>query len=80
MSQQVISPFIAEARVERALLAQLLGKLELSRPRGIAGEDGNGDAHPEPRREGQPMTVRQKPPVKTPRRPLRVKSIIIDPD
>lgn len=29
MSQQVISPFIAEARVQRALLAQLLGKLGL---------------------------------------------------
>ena len=27
MGQQVISPFIAEARAQRALLAQLLGKL-----------------------------------------------------
>ena len=29
MGQQVISPFIAEARVQRALLAQLLGRLGL---------------------------------------------------
>jgi hypothetical protein len=29
MGQPVISPFIAEARVQRALLAQLLGKLDL---------------------------------------------------
>lgn len=29
MGQPVISPFIAEARVQRALLAQLLGKLGL---------------------------------------------------
>ncbi len=29
MGQQVISPFIAEARVQRGLLAQLLGKLGL---------------------------------------------------
>lgn len=29
MGQQVISPFIAEARVQRALLAQLLGRLDL---------------------------------------------------
>jgi hypothetical protein len=29
MGQQVISPFIAEARAQRALLAQLLGRLDL---------------------------------------------------
>lgn len=29
MGQPVISPFIAEARAQRALLAQLLGKLDL---------------------------------------------------
>jgi len=29
MGQQVISPFIAEARVQRALLAQLLARLGL---------------------------------------------------
>lgn len=30
MCQQVISPFIAEARAQRALLAQLLSRLDLS--------------------------------------------------
>jgi hypothetical protein len=29
MGQQVISPFIAEARAQRALLAQLIGRLGL---------------------------------------------------
>ena len=29
MGQEVISPFFSEARAQRALLAQLLGKLDL---------------------------------------------------
>ena len=32
MGQQVISPFIAEARVQRALLAQLLARLNFEGP------------------------------------------------
>lgn len=51
MGQQVISPFIAEARAQRALLAQLLGKL------GLPDNDDDDDADYRVRRSAAGRTA-----------------------